>query len=337
MRDRVLYEIQKNFPLTIRPYEDIAKRLDMDEDTVLDIVKNEKERGIIRQISAIFDTKKLGYSSSLVAFKISKEDMDRAVEVLNSHPGISHNYERDHEFNVWFTIAVSPDSKLGLEKSVALLSELSNAKEYIILPTLKLFKIAVKLDTTGKASKKESVDKKRYKDIVLEDIHKRVIKYAQEDSEITAEPFKEIIKKLSISYDEFFNILRELKDSGVMRRYAAILNHRKAGFNANAMVVWDIDDEKAIKYGEKLATFSAVSHCYLRPKYPNWRYNIFTMVHGKTKEQTDKIVKEMESEVEFNSNRYLYSSREFKKVRVKYFTDDTREWEDKMTNKDRSR
>ncbi len=333
MREKVLYEIQKNFPLTKRPFRDIATNLNCSEDEIIDILQEEKRKGIIRQISAIFDTKKLGYKSSLVAFKIDESDIDQAVSILNSHPGISHNYERNHDFNIWFTLAVPQDSMLGLDNTIKLLSELTGAKEYIALPTLKLFKIAVKLDTTGKVSKKESIKKRVFKDIQIEDIHKKVIKYAQNDIEITKEPFEKIIKEIGITYDEFFKILQDLKDSGAMRRFAAILNHRKAGFNANAMVVWDIDEDIAVEVGQKIAKYSAVSHCYLRPKYDNWPYNIFSMVHGKTKEQTDAIVKEIESEIKYNENQYLYSSREFKKVRVKYYTEDMLEWEKKMVNK----
>jgi len=335
MRDKILYELQKNFPLTKRPFEDIAKRLEISEDEVLSIVKKEKDDGIIRQTSAIFDTKRLGYNSSLVAFEVDKNDIDKAVKILNSHPGISHNYERNHSFNIWFTLAVPPDSLLGLEKTVEILAKECKAKEFIILPTLKLFKIAVKLDTTGKAKKKEKVIKKNYKNIALSNLHKRVIALAQEDIPITKEPFLEMINKLEIGYDTFFTTLNELKIGGYMRRFATILNHRKAGFNANAMVVWDIDEQKAEEMGKKLASFSAVSHCYLRPKFQNWRYNIFSMVHGKTKEETDSIVKEMENEIDFNKNRYLYSSREFKKIRVKYYTDETYKWEKKMIGDDK--
>ena len=334
MRDKILYEMQKNFPLSKRPFLDIANKLGINEEEVLNIVKKEKDEGIIRQTSAIFDTKRLGYKSSLVAFEVEGDDIDKAVELLNSHPGISHNYERNHAFNIWFTLAVPPDSLLGLEKTVEILAKACKAKQYIILPTLKLFKIAVKLDTTGEAEKKEKVVRNNYKDIALNDLHKRVIALAQEDIPVTKEPFFEMIKRLEIDYDTFFTTLNELKSGGYMRRFATILNHRKAGFSANAMVVWDIDEEKAEEMGKKLASFSAVSHCYLRPKFQNWRYNIFSMVHGKTKEETDSIVKEMENEVEFNENRYLYSSREFKKIRVKYYTDETYKWEKNIIMKE---
>jgi len=94
MRNKVLYELQKNFPLVQRPFEQIAKKLNMDEDAVIKIVQEEKENKTIRQTSAIFDTRRLGYSSSLVAFKVDSSEIEDAVKILNSHPGISHNYER---------------------------------------------------------------------------------------------------------------------------------------------------------------------------------------------------------------------------------------------------
>ncbi len=328
MKSELLSIIQKNFPLTSRPFRTIAEELGSDEETIIKLLSEEKKNKIIRQISPIFDTKSLGYSSSLVSFKIRGEDIDNAVKVINAHPGVSHNYQREHTFNIWFTLAVAPDSRLGLEKTVEILAKEANAVEYIMLPTLKLFKIAVKLNTTGKDAKKEQVTKLKRKSIELSPLHLRVIALAQNDIPITPEPFKKIVEELAISYEKFFSILTELKEAGVMRRFAAILNHRNAGFNANAMVVWDIDEQKGEEMGRRAAAFSAVSHCYLRPKYTNWPYNLFTMVHGKTTEETNMIIKEMALEIEHFSRRPLYSTREFKKVRIHYFSPLFQEWEE---------
>ncbi len=327
MKSILLSIIQKKFPLTSRPFAVIADEIGSDEETVIKLLLEEKENNIIRQISPIFDTKRLGYSSSLVSFKVRYEDIDNAVKVINSHPGVSHNYEREHPFNIWFTLAVAPNSKLGLKETVEILAKEAKAIDFIVLPTLKLFKIAVKLNTTGKDAKKESVIKPKSKHIELTPLHYKVIKLAQNDIPIVKEPFKDIVKQLDISYNKFFDILNELKDAGVMRRFAGILNHRKAGFNANAMVVWDIDESKGMEIGKKAAEFSAVSHCYLRPKYQNWPYNLFTMIHGKTSEETNAIIKEIASEIEHFSRRPLYSVREFKKVRIKYFSPEFEKWE----------
>lgn len=329
MKDEILSRIQKKFPLVERPFKAIADELNMSEDEVLDILQEQKKSNIIRQTSAIFDTKRLGYISSLVAFKIPSEKIGDAVKIINSHPGISHNYERNHDFNIWFTLAVAPNSKLGLEKTLEVLAEATGAEEYIMLPTLKLFKINVKLNTTGKDEKKEKVKKVKHTDIELTPLHYEVIRRAQYDIDMVSEPFKKTVDELGIDYDTFFGILNELQEAGVMRRFASILNHRKAGFSANAMVVWDVDEENGEAIGEKAAAFSAVSHCYLRPKYANWPYNLFTMVHGKSTDETNAIIDEMASEIESKSHMPLYSSREFKKVRIEYFTPEFEAWEEK--------
>lgn len=330
MTDEILYRIQKNFPLVAKPFEQIANELGCTEEEVLKILNEQKKKNIIRQTSAIFDTKKLGYKSSLVAFEIAEDKIDEAVKILNSHPGISHNYERNHRYNIWFTLAVAPNSKMDIESTVELLAKLANANDYIILPTLKLFKISVKLDTTNKQDKKEKVKQKEYKKLDLNESHYNIIKLVQNDIEFVSEPFKDIIKELDITYNEFFTALKEFQEAGVMRRFASILNHRKAGFNANAMVVWDINEEDAQEIGEKVANFSAVSHCYLRPKYPAWQYNLFSMIHGKTEEDTQNVIDSIAKEIEYKSYMPLYSSREFKKVRIKYFSDEFRQWEEKQ-------
>lgn len=332
MKDEILSRIQKKFPLVARPFEVIADELGMSEDEVLAILQEQKKANVIRQTSAIFDTKRLGYISSLVAFKIAPQKISDAVKIINSHPGISHNYERNHDFNIWFTLAVAPNSKFGLQKTVELLAKLTKADDFIILPTLKLFKINVKLNTTGKDEKKEEVKRVQHKEIELTPLHHSIIRYAQNDIEFVHEPFKKIVDAIGIDYDTFFGALDELQEAGVMRRFASILNHRKAGFSANAMVVWDVDEQNGEMIGEKAAAFSAVSHCYLRPKYPNWPYNLFTMVHGKSEEETNSIIEEMAAEIDAKSHMPLYSSREFKKVRIEYFTPEFEAWEEKYSN-----
>ncbi|RLA79790.1 MAG: Lrp/AsnC family transcriptional regulator [Epsilonproteobacteria bacterium] len=329
MKNEILSRIQKKFPLVAKPFKSIADELGISEEEVLEILQKEKSDGIIRQTSAIFDTKRLGYKSSLVAFKVAPQKIDAAVEIINSHPGISHNYERNHDFNIWFTLGVPPTSEFGLDKTVQTIAKLTEAEDFIMLPTLKLFKINVKLNTTGNDDKKEKVKKVVHTDIDLTPLHHKVIRLAQYDIEMVSEPFAKMINEIGIDYDTFFKILKELQEAGVMRRFASILNHRKAGFNANAMVVWDVDEANGEEIGANAAAFSAVSHCYLRPKYDNWPFNLFTMVHGKTTEETNGIIADMAKEIPNKSHMPLYSSREFKKIRIEYFTPACAEWEAK--------
>ncbi|MCF6205938.1 MAG: Lrp/AsnC family transcriptional regulator [Sulfurovum sp.] len=330
MQDELLYQMQHTFPLTQRPFQQIAKTIGSTEDEVIQTVQRLKEERIIRQTSAIFDTKRLGYKSSLVAFKVPQEHIETAAEVINAHPGVSHNYLRNHDYNIWFTMAVAPESKLGLEKTIEILKTQSGAEDAIVLPTLKMFKIKVQMDTTGKRAKKERVKKAAHKPIDLTPEHIEVIKLLQQDIDVVPEPFEKITKTLGMDYEKLFEIAHELKEAGVMRRFATILNHRKAGFGANAMSVWAVPEEKGEEIGQQLAEFSAVSHCYLRPSYPNWPYNLFAMVHAKTQEACDALIEEMAQETGLTQYGKLYSTREFKKQRLVYFDDAFEQWEEQI-------
>lgn len=327
MQDELLYQMQHAFPLSQHPFRELARTLGSSESEVIETVRRLKAEGIIRQTSAIFDTKRLGYTSSLVAFKVPEEKIEDAADIINAHPGVSHNYLRNHDYNIWFTMAVAPDSKLGLEKTIDILKEASGAEDAIILPTLKMFKIKVQMDTTGKRAKKEKVHKAAHKEIDLTPEHIEVIKALQKDIDIVEEPFANITEMLGISHERLFEIANELKESGVMRRFATILNHRKAGFGANAMSVWSVPEAKGEELGKQLAEFSAVSHCYLRPRYENWPYNLFAMVHAKTQEECDTLIEEMAQETGLKEYGKLYSTREFKKQRLVYFDDAFVEWE----------
>jgi DNA-binding Lrp family transcriptional regulator len=261
MREELLYKMQNAFPLTERPFAELARELGRSEEEVLEAVRELKKQGIIRQTSAIFDTKRLGYHSSLVAFKVPEAKIEEAAEIINAHPGVSHNYLRNHDFNLWFTLAVPPDSRLGLQGTINRLQRLTGAEEAIALPTLKMFKISVKLDTTGKQSRKEKVRRREFKPIKMKARHYAVIRELQKDIPIVSEPFRSSIERLGMSYDELFGMAEQLKEAGVMRRFATILNHRKAGFTANAMSVWNVPEEKAEELGKQIAEFRAVSHC----------------------------------------------------------------------------
>ena len=135
--------LQSNFPLDIKPFESIGNKLGISELEVLKRVENLKDIKYIRQISAIFDTRSMKYKSSLIAMSFDDDKIDAAAELINSHPGITHNYKRNHFYNLWFTLAVPPNSSLGLDKTVDILAKKTNAKSYRILPTLKLFKICL--------------------------------------------------------------------------------------------------------------------------------------------------------------------------------------------------
>ena len=131
----ILNEIQWTFPLIPKPYAEMAKKFGISDEEMMQRLCVLKEAGIIRQISAIFDTRRLGYKSALVAMAIDPENLDYVANQVNKHPGVSHNYERNHEYNLWFTLAVPPGSDLKTE--IDKFSKLPGIKKTRLLPTIK--------------------------------------------------------------------------------------------------------------------------------------------------------------------------------------------------------
>jgi siroheme decarboxylase len=318
---QILNDIQWSFPLADKPFLELAKKYHISEDEIIQRIKILKDTGIIRQISAIFDTRKLGYKSALVAFAVDKNKIDNVANEINKHPGVSHNYERNHEYNVWFTLAVAPDGdmKADLDKMAAL----EGVLKYRVLPTLKMYKIGVKLDMVNddpeKPNPNDDVKNLETKSEKISPLDKEYIRQLQKDIEIIKEPFKTIAENLRISTSELFNKIKEYENIGIMRRFAAILRHRQAGFTANGMIVWKIPEEKVDEKGLKIASFPQVSHCYRRPVYPDWEFNLFSMIHARTIEAAEKIAKEISTVIGMEDYKILFSSREFKKERVRYF------------------
>jgi DNA-binding Lrp family transcriptional regulator len=324
--------IQREFPLEREPFEAIGRDLGLPGDEVIRRIDALKRGRVIRQISAIFDTRVLGYESSLVAARIPSEKLNSAAKAINSHPGVSHNYERNNEFNLWYTVAVPPDSRLGLEGTVEVLHKISGAEKTRVLPTLKLFKIGVTLDMReGATSKKEApqygeADRQTADRNISED-DKAAIRALQEDVPLTPRPFDLWGRQFGLSSEELLERAYDLQGRKIMRRFSAVLYHRKAGFRANAMGVWVVPPERVEEVGNMFAQYQAVSHCYQRPVYEDWPFALFSMVHGRTEEECESVLDAMAAESGLTERASLYSTREYKKTRVRYFTPEMEAWE----------
>jgi len=328
---QLLNLLQGRFALERRPFARVAELAEIGEGEVLARTQRLLDDRIIRQVTPIFDTRVLGYSSMLVAAKVDAENPHRAAKVVNSHPGVSHNYLRDHEFNMWFTVATEPDSRLGLQGTLEVLQRLTGAESVRQLPTLKLFKIRMDLemegDTKALASAGVAEDPKEPEAIEVSDMDLAVIRALQGDMPVVSEPYAPAAAEIGVSVPELLEHLESMKERKALRRVAAILFHRRAGFSANGMGVWKIPEERIMELAPQMAAFRGISHCYQRPTYEDWPYSVFTMAHGRSKEECDAILDSIADFSGIHERRTLYSSTEFKKTRLLYFTDEHKEWE----------
>jgi DNA-binding Lrp family transcriptional regulator len=328
---RLLNLMQGSFPVEARPYAAVARAAEIPEEQVLARVRRLLEERIIRQVTPIYDTRALGYSSMLVAAKVDPEHPWRAAKIVNSHPGVSHNYLRNHEFNMWFTLATEPDSPLGLEGTLEVLQRLTGAESIRQLPTLKLFKIRMDLemegDTKALASEGAPSQEAVLESVAYDERDIAVIRATQGDMPVMSEPYVPAAQRLGMEVEELLEHMRGMRERGLLRRVAAILFHRRAGFSANGMGVWKVPSERIMELGPRMASYRGISHCYQRPTYADWPYSVFTMAHGRSKEECDAILDAIAAQTGIEERATLYSSTEFKKIRLLYFTDDYKRWE----------
>jgi siroheme decarboxylase len=330
---RLMNLLQSSYPLEPRPFDAIATKAELDPDEVKTRTQRLLDERIIREITPIFDTRALGYSSMLVAAKVDSANPHRPAQIINSHPGVSHNYLRTHEFNLWFTIATPPDSELGLEGTLEALQRLTGAESIRQLPTLQLFKINMNLEMEGgtealaaavQAAPPRELDRQPYDDVDV-----AVIRALQGPFEVTDHPYDAAAQEVGMGTDALLQHLQGMVERKILRRVAAILYHRRAGFSANGMGVWRVPDDQILEVGARMAAVRGISHCYQRPTYGDWPYSVFTMAHGRSKEECDAILDGIADEHDLHGDdrAVLYSSTEFKKIRLHYFTDDYARWE----------
>ncbi|MEX0973439.1 MAG: Lrp/AsnC family transcriptional regulator [Solirubrobacterales bacterium] len=330
---RLMNLLQSSFPLDPEPFALVASEAELELDDVLARTRRLLDERIIREITPIFDTRALGYESMLVAAKVDAEQPQRAAAAVNAHPGVSHNYLRTHDFNLWFTIAVPPDSELGMAGTLAALIEETGAESMRQLPTLTLFKINMNLEmekgTEALASAVEATPPRELGRQPYDADDIATITAMQGPMEAVERPYDAAAAELGISTEELLERLGTMVDRKLLRRVAAILFHRRAGFSANGMGVWKVPEEEILETGRRMASFRGISHCYERPTYADWPYSVFTMAHGRSKQECDAILDSIAVECGIgpDDRATLYSSTEYKKIRLHYFTDDYARWE----------
>jgi len=332
LESAVLNYIQNGAPLSERPFERIATDIDASEQQVIETVARLKSQNIIRNISAIFNGESLGFHLSLVAFEVAEEEIEHAAAIISSHPGVSHNYLRRHQYNIWFTLAV--ENTESFEDMVALIAKKAHAQAYLIMRNEKLLKIGLKLQI-GDAGKNQTSDTslaeipKQAPARKFTEEERLAICLLQTDLPIVEQPFALIAQDSTMTEKRLLEFAGTFQQEKTMRRYAAVLRHMKAGFTNNAMTAWKLND-RAEDNDTVLRPFidhKAVTHLYLRTLYPGrWEHPVFAMVHARSPEELNEIISELSRKSGLNEYMVLDSLREFKKERINYFSHTQEEW-----------
>jgi DNA-binding Lrp family transcriptional regulator len=316
----ILHHLQYDFPLTTRPFSTIAGRLNLSPREVIEHIARLKQKNIVRQISPIFDSSKIGYHSVLAAFKVPKQRLDSVARQLNALPTVTHNYARTNEYNLWFTVTI-PDTE-DLKKEVTRMASLAGISDWLFLPTIKKFKISFRLDMgdTGQARTAEVSEKKSLKDPSARiPVDKAFIRELQKDLRLAVRPYRSAARKLALTEGRIVAELQRYMKAGAIRRIAAVLRPVQAGYPANILTVWAPLPGKTDILGQTAARRNQVSHCYERPKCARWPYSVYTMIHGTSVAECRKIIRAIARDSGVKKYLELITVKEYKKIRIEYY------------------
>ena len=315
--------LQEPLPICARPFEAIAEKLATDESTVISETEKLKSIGLIRRFSASVNSRALGKAATLVTAHVPEKDMAIITIVINALPGVSHNYLRDHHYNLWFTLQADTDEQLQ-----TLITNLSKrlGTQFHALPAIRLFKLDVHFDTDFSASTLSVIDSEAEIHevacsgtgaVTLSNLEKTILTKLQSDLEIAPRPFDFLVTD-TIDIDTVIRTIQSLTDKGVIRRIGAVLDYRKLGFNANVMFCTRVEPDRTTHIGTKLARFKIVSHCYERKTFEGWPYNLFAMMHAQSLSQIRQVIDKFTAAEQIEEFELLATTAELKKQPVRH-------------------
>ena len=322
LQKRLCNELQDGLGVCARPFDDLARYLGSDEGTVLREIGRLKEAGIVRRIGALIDYRVLGLTSTLVAAHIPEENLREVAEAVNSLAEVSHNYRRNHYYNLWFTL--QGETEKEIERTLSELGERFDI-DFHSLPVKRVFKLDVRFDVESEGQlsgdvEQAAVEVKRKKEkvkIELSEREKQILAELQGDLKLTSKAF-DFLCVGGLEEKEVLEIIKGLIDKGVIRRIAAVVDHRKLGFTANVLFCSEVPENKVVEAGERLARFGIVSHCYERETFEGWVYNLFAMMHGRSMGEIQHVINRFVKAEGIDSFELLPTAAELKKRPVKY-------------------
>ncbi len=331
----LLDAIQDDLPLTSRPFAVLGERCAMSEEAVISGLLGYRETGLLREISAILDGRRLGFRSSLLAVRVPEERIEVVAARVSAHLGVSHNYQREHEYNLWFTLAV-PARDDFFASVQSLLGRGFEAADVIDLPALKTYKLRVRLSVgSSRGGRADSAARPsgvrpavlfrgRRSDsaphaVELSESETRLLSVLERPFPIVGELWEEIARRSGLDEATVVASITRWKELGVIRRIAGVLRHRRLGYTANGMSCYAVPEGRIDDAGKRAAEHEFVSHCYHRNGDGKWPYPLFAMIHARDRDECLRRAGTIAAEVGADAHEVLFSVREFKKERVRYF------------------
>lgn len=322
---RLLNDFQRGFPLVPRPFAAIAADCGLREDEVLDALRAWQASGIVSRVGAVFAPRRIG-ASALAALAAPAERLEEVAARVSAVAEVNHNYQREHAYNLWFVITAASSERL---REIVADIERDTGCAVIVLPLEEEFHIDLGFDLAGAArtADKEAAPSVRATSEVacaLPALERGLMRALQEGLPFESAPFEMLGRKAGLSEAMAIEMIERWLADGIVNRFGIVVRHHELGFRANAMCVWDVPDGEVGRIGRLLATEPAVTLCYRRRRaLPGWRYNLFCMIHGRSREAVRMTRDDIARRLGLDrwAHEVLFSCRRFKQQGACYLTD----------------
>ena len=317
--DRAILDlIQTEFPLVADPYAEIAARVGGTRDEIYGATASLRATGVIRRIGGTFSAQAMGYSSVLVAARVATDCLEDVAAAASAYPEVTHNYERPGHYNLWFTTIA--ETRARLDEILATLRGQRGVEALYGLPAMRTFKIRVDFSFDTRADRPTvPVPAQEVRPVPLEALDRQLIARLCGDLDASPTPFRQLATDTGLAEPALLDRLAGYRASGVMRRFGAILRHQHAGMRANGMSVWAIPPADVERAGAILSAQPEITHCYERPLFPDWPYNIYAMSHGPHERACQEVAARAAQQTGLTAYTILFSQREFKKTSMVYW------------------
>ena len=282
---RLIDRLQRSVPLTERPFADLGAELGLSEAAVLDRLTQLLGSGVLTRLGPLYQIERAGGQFILAALQVPQQRYAEVTAQVNALPEVAHNYRREHALNMWFVVAAeTPAVAWAACDQIEAITGLPvhafpKEREYFVGLYLPLLDRPDPAPPAAQAAPAATA-------LVLTEFDRALIAATQSGLPLVPRPYDAVAAMLGSSSAAVRERLAALLAAGVVRRIAAVPNHYRLGYTANGMSVWDVDDAEVDRLGELLGSQPGVSHCYRRPRKPGvWRYNLFAMLHGHSREQ----------------------------------------------------
>ena len=312
--DRALLTlVQAALPLTPRPFLALGERLGTTEEQVIARLTALRARGLIRKLGPVFEPAALGLATELAAVETEPERADALGAAIAAWPEVTHCYAREHRVNLWYA-GVAANTAWFAEAATRI-AALEGVRGVWRLPTLRRFKIAVQFDlgpVPDAAPLAPEIEGEAGA------VTAELLRLVQADLPLCPEPFAALAATSDLTAERLLGLLRGWVREGVIRRYGALVSHRRLGFTANAMVVMAVPESRIEAAGSIVSASPAVSHCYQRPPFPEFPYSLYAMVHGQSREACLAVTQELMQAAGVTEWKALFSTHEYGKSSPDY-------------------